>query len=130
MLNGGKKYAFEDVNKWFLSLVSVPNNLPDFACTASDFAVLGFGFVICNIKWLLERVHKISVALIFCDFMRHKITYKSALLAVKGNDKSYKGGGKEVKTILYLRRFSQHSGKKTILNNKSNSKNNLRMKMM
>lgn len=85
-VTGGGEYGLEDINKWFLSLVSVPNNLPDFECAGSDFAVLSFGFLICNIKWLLERVNKISVALIFCDFMRYKITYKSVLLAVKGND--------------------------------------------
>ena len=42
-----------------LGLVSVTDNLPDFVCAASVLAVQSFGFVISNIKSLLERINKV-----------------------------------------------------------------------
>ena len=54
-------------------------------------------------KWLVDMINKVSLALIFYDFM--DVKYKSVRPAIKSNDKSYKGGRKEVKTILHLRKF-------------------------
>lgn len=53
-------------------------------CAASVFAVRSFGLVISNIKWFLEMINKVYIALISCDFMRFKIIYRSNLLAIKG----------------------------------------------
>lgn len=44
-----------------------------------------------KIKWLVDRLRKMSLARVFCDFMKYHVIYRSGLLAMKGGDKTTKG---------------------------------------
>lgn len=85
----GKKHQFGSPHKWSVSLLSVTSKLPDYVCTANGCAALGFGLV-SKITWLVDKLNKMSLALVFFDFMKYQIIYKSVLLAMKGDDKIIK----------------------------------------
>lgn len=66
----GKKHWFGSPHKWSVSLFSVTYKLIDFVLTTNGFAALNFELAL-KTTWLVDRVNKMSLALVFCDFMKY-----------------------------------------------------------